>query len=51
MVVAGFKSSEHEIISVRNHTQMLLPKIVVLRNDKIKLGAKHFDSTMHEPMA
>ena len=52
MVVASFKSSEHEITSERNHTQMLsFPKIVVLRKDKIKLGARYFDSTVHEPMA
>ena len=51
MVVAGLQSFKHEITSGRNHTQILsFPKTVVPRKAKIQLRAKHFDSTMHEPV-
>jgi hypothetical protein len=52
MVAAHLQSLEHEITSGRNRTQMLsFPKTVVLRKAKIQLRGKHFDSTMHEPVA
>ena len=52
MVVAGLQSFEHELTSGRNYTQMLsFPKTVVMRNAKIQLRAKHFDSTMYEQVA